>query len=121
MAWPPVLDILIYTMVLSGAPAPATCEAKSEELVACSTGATGKYDPRTDMVSVNGTPVFRRNGRYEFGNGMTGARNAMGWTVFTNGVLIRRNVLGGDPDAYLINPDLICENVSDRKAACRKR
>ena len=121
MAWPPVLDILIYALVLSGTPAPATCEAKTEELVVCTNGTTAKWDARTDISSVNGTPVYRRNGRTVFGNGISGGKNAFGWTVFSNGVMTRRDSLGGNPDAYLINPDLICEAVGERKAACRKR
>ena len=121
MAWPPVLDILMYALVLGGAPVPAQCEAKSETQVACTTGATATWDPRTDVVVVNGTPIYRQGGRTKFGNGLSGGKNAFGWTVYTNGVMVRRDALGGNPDAYLINSDLICESLNDRKAACRHR
>jgi hypothetical protein len=121
MAWPPVLDILVYAVVLSGAPAPTVCEAVSEDTVTCTNGATGKWDPRSDTVAVDGTPVYLQNGKYVFGNGMTSSRNAFGWTAFTNGMMIRRDVLGGKPDAWLISPDLECETVTERKAECRRR
>ena len=73
-------------------------------------------------LSVNGTPIARRpDGRLIFGNGITGGRNAFGWTSFTSGVMIRHDTLGNNPDAYLINPDLFCESEGDKKAHCRKR
>ncbi len=121
MAVPPVLDILVYAVILTGTPTPLACEAKSERMVLCSNGTAGTWDPRTDAVAVNGTPVFIQNGRYKFGNGITGSRNSFGWTAFSNGVMIRRDYLGGHPDAYFINPDLLCETVGEGKAACRKR
>lgn len=121
MAWPPILDILVYAMVLSGAPGPGACEATSQETIVCTNGVAAKWDERTDTIAVNGTPVYRQAGRYVFGNGITGSRNSFGWTVFSNGVMIRHDVLGGRPEAYLINPDLVCDTVSEKKAECRRR
>jgi hypothetical protein len=56
-----------------------------------------------------------------FGNGITSARNSFGWTRFTNGVMIRRDYLGEHPDAYLVNPALLCQEVTPSKAECRAR
>jgi hypothetical protein len=122
MAWQPVLEILVYSIVLGGTPVPAACEVKTNQAVECTNGAVGKWDERSNTLSVNGSPVYVINGRTIFGNGMlTGSKNTFGWTAFNNGVLIRRNILGGDPDAYLINPDLVCETVSEKKAVCHHR
>ena len=122
MAWPPVVDILMYAVVLSGGPTALSCEATSADSVVCSNGTTAKWNERTNLVSVNGNPVYYRDGHYEFlGTLMTGARNSFGWTVFTNGVMVRRDYLGGHPDAWFINPDLLCETTGERTAACRKR
>ncbi len=122
MAVPPVLDILVYALVLSGAPKAISCEAHSETQIVCSNGTTATWDTQAGYASVNGIPVTRdKNGRVVFGNGITSSRTAFGWTAFTNGVQVRHDVLGGRPDAYLVNPDLICDKVSETKAACTKR
>lgn len=118
----PILDILIYALVLGGTPGPLACEVAPDQRIRCSNGSTATWDPRTDYVSVNGVPVTRRaDGHFIFGNGITSARSALGWTQFTNGIMIRRDHLGGNPDAYLVNPALLCREVTATKAECRPR
>ena len=122
MATPPVLEILIYALVLSGAPTPISCEVQRDNTVRCSNGTTASWDERAGYATVNAIPVVRNGeGRLVFGNGITSARNAFGWTQFTNGVAIRRDYLGGNPDAYYVQPSLFCAEVTPSKAACRQR
>ena len=121
MAWLPLVDIVMYAVVLTGTPQPASCEATSETTAVCSTGVKATWDPRTNIPSVGGTPVYVDNGHYKFGNGITGTHNAFGWTLFTNGMMVRHNNLGGRPDAWLINPNLVCDTADERKASCLKR
>jgi hypothetical protein len=122
MATVPILDILVLALVLSGTPAPMSCEVAANGGIRCSNGTTATWDPRTDLVSVNSIPVTRNaNGHFIFGNGITSARNSFGWTRFTNGVMIRRDYLGGHPDAYLVNPALLCQEVTPAKAECKAR
>lgn len=122
MAAAPILDILIYALVLSGAPSPMSCEVQRDNSIRCSNGTTATWDSRTDLVSVNRIPVTRNaDGHFIFGNGITSARNSFGWTRFTNGVMIRRDYLGGHPDAYLVNPALLCQDVTPTKAECKPR
>jgi hypothetical protein len=117
----PILDILMFAVVLSGTPTPMACEAKSETDFVCSGGINATWDPRTNIASVGGTPVYRQDGKYKFGNNISGSRNSFGWTVFSNGMMVRHDNLGGRPDAWLINPDLLCDTVDERHAACKRR
>ena len=118
----PILDILIYALVLGCTPAPLACEVAPDQRIRCTNGAVATWDPKTEYVSVNGVPVTRKpDGHFIFGNGITSARSALGWTQFTNGIMIRRDHLGGHPDAYLVNPALLCREVTPSKAECRPR
>ncbi len=73
-------------------------------------------------LDAEGRGVARNaEGRLVFGNGITSARNAFGWTQFTNGVAIRRDYLGGRPDAFFVNPSLLCQEVTVTKAECKPR
>jgi hypothetical protein len=120
MSTAPILDILIFALVLGGAPAPMSCEIAKDSSIRCSNGATATWEERAGYTSVNGIPVTRKpDGHLIFGNGITSSRNAFGWTQFTNGVAIRRDYLGGRPDAYYVNPSLLCQEVTPSKAECK--
>jgi len=122
MSAPPILDILMSVLILSGAPSPMACEVGTDQAIRCTNGAAVTWNERSNYTTINGIPVTRGgDGRLVFGNGITSSRNAFGWTQFTNGIMIRQDYLGGHPDAYLVNPSLLCREVSQTKAECVPR
>jgi hypothetical protein len=119
------LEVLIYALVLTGNPAPASCDLKKDKTVVCTNGVTATEDKQAggmvlslkdkDPVKI----VAARDGRLLFSNGITSAMGSAGWVNFSTGVRARRST--GREIGFMIAPDLFCEDVSETSAACHRR
>lgn len=114
------LEILIFSVILTGTPGPVECESHGDERVTCSNGVTATADPKLGIV-LNGqvTVTPASDGRFTFSNGIWGELTAFGWVRFSNGVEVRHDDLDGRPQAYLVAPNFLCDKVGETKAACR--
>ena len=115
------LEVLIYSLVLTGVPTQASCKLKPDETVECSNGVKAKEVGQGIML-LNGeiNVTIDRHGLPQFSNGISSAKGATGWIKFSNGIQARRD-LAGRKGTFIIDPDLVCANVNPKEAECRKR
>ncbi len=126
MALAPI-EVLIYALVITGQPVPATCDLKPDKSVACSNGLTAVEDRAVGGMVFDGKALknkvkiqVARDGRLLFSNGITASRASAGWIKFSSGIETRRD-MSGHVNTFLVAPDLVCTEVSDTQAACHKR
>ncbi len=122
------LEVLIYALVVTGNPVPAECNLRPDKSVLCTNGITATEDRRVGGIVFDGK-IFKgkpvklqaaRDGSLLFSNGITASRTSAGWIKFSSGVEARRDMSGAQ-NAFLVAPDLICTQVSDTQAVCKKR
>ncbi len=124
MALAPI-EVLIYALVITGSPVPASCDLKTDKSVACTNGVVAIEDGQTRgmILTPKGKDPVKvqpaRDGRLLFSNGITSQMGSAGWVNFSNGMRARRNP-GVEP-GFVVSPDLFCTQVSEISAACRRR
>lgn len=125
MALAPI-EVLIYALVITGNPVPTDCSVQRDKSVLCTNGVTATQAVSGivfDGKSLNGKKVmlqYARDGSLLFSNGITASRTSAGWIKFSNGIEARRD-MSGVTDGFLVAPDLICSEISDTQATCKRR
>ena len=116
------LEVLIYALVITGKPVPIECDLRADKSVVCTNGMTAVQDTKAGGMVFNGTIKVQaaRDGRLLFSNGITATRASAGWIKFSSGIEARKDTSGAY-NAFLVAPDLLCLEVSETKATCRKR
>jgi hypothetical protein len=120
------LEVLIYALVVTGNPVPADCTLQRDKSVLCTNGVTatqGVNGIMFDGKSLNGKKVmvqYAHDGSLLFSNGITASRTSAGWIKFSNGIQARRD-MAGVANEFLVTPDLVCTQVSDTQASCKRR
>jgi hypothetical protein len=125
MALAPI-EVLIYALVITGNPVPTDCSVQRDKSVLC-TNALMATQAVNGIVyegkSLDGKKVmvqYARDGSLLFSNGISASRSSAGWIKFSNGVEARRDMAGGT-NTFLVAPDLVCSEVSDTRATCKRR
>lgn len=122
------LEVLIYALVITGNPVPTDCTLKADRSVLCTNGLSATEDPRVGGILFDGKMLagkkvmvhYGRDGSLLFSNGITASRTSAGWIKFSSGVEARRG-MSGAPNAFLVAPDLLCTELSETQASCKRR
>lgn len=111
------LEVAVYALVLMGStPEPFSCEANPTG-VRCSHGVAAFEGERHSILFSNGLRVIKGADRsLSFSNGMTTRMDSAGWIQFSNGVGVRRE----RPGRFKFSHDMVCEQVGEHGARCRK-
>ncbi len=125
MALAPI-EVLIYALVIAGSPVPTNCSVQRDKSVLCTNGlraTEGVSGMVFDGQALNGKRVmvqYARDGRLLFSNGISASRTSAGWIKFSNGIEARRDMSGAG-NTFLVAPDLVCSELTDTQATCKRR
>jgi hypothetical protein len=119
------IQVLIYSLALTGKVSAMECELKANMSVTCSNGITAVEGRGGGMVvTVDGKETVAiqtgKDGQLLFSNGITATRLPSGWLKFSTGSEWRPDT-GGVIHAFLVAPDWICSEAPINRAVCKKR
>jgi hypothetical protein len=120
------IQVLIYSLALTGKVSVMECELKANKSVTCTNGITA-VEARTGggmIMTVDGKETVAvqtgKDGQLLFSNGITAIRLPSGWIKFSTGIEWRPDT-GGVIQAFLVAPDWICSEAPINRAVCRKK
>jgi hypothetical protein len=120
------IEVLIYSLVLTGKVAIVECDLMPNKSVTCTNGITA-VENRVGggmVLTVDGKDTVSiqaaRDGRLLFSNGITAVRLPSGWIKFSTGIETRRDTTGVI-NSFLVAPDFVCSEAPINRAVCKKR